>query len=157
MKKIAPCLWFDSEAEEAAKFYVSVFPNSKILSTEKYVVETPSDKPMDSVMTVYFELDGNHFMTLNGGKFFKISEAISLMIPCDSQNEMDYYYEKLSADPEAEICGWLKDQFGVSWQLIPTDYNEMMKSLPLEKKKKVMEALMKMKRLNLEEIKKAGE
>jgi predicted 3-demethylubiquinone-9 3-methyltransferase (glyoxalase superfamily) len=155
MKKITPCIWFDSEAEEVANFYVSIFPNSKIKNVEKYVTETPSNKPIGSVITVTFELDGNEFMTLNGGSYFKVSEATSFIIPCDTQKEMDYYYEKLSAEPDSEVCGWLKDKFGVSWQVIPSDYDEMMKSASDDSKKKAMEALLKMKRLNIEKLKKA--
>lgn len=155
--KISPCLWFDNEAEEAAKFYVSIFPNSKIKSIEKYATETPSNKPVGSVMTVTFELDGNEFMGLNGGPYFKLSEAVSFMIPCENQKEVDYYYEKLSAQPEAEMCGWLKDKFGVSWQLVPKEFDEFMNSLNEEKKKKTMEALLEMKRINFDELKKAAE
>ena len=156
MKKISPCLWFDDEAEEAAKFYVSVFPNSKIKHVEKYLTDTPSNKKIGSVMTVTFELDGNEFMGLNGGDFFKISEAVSFMIPCKDQKEMEYYYDKLSDDPNSEVCGWLKDKFGVSWQIIPEDYDKFMGSLSHDKKKKVMEALLEMKRLDMDELKEAA-
>jgi len=152
--KITPCLWFDNEAEDAAKFYVSIFPNSKIKHIEKYTVETPSNKPIGSVMTVTFDLDGNEFMGLNGGDYFKITEAISFIITCKNQEEIDYYYDKLSAVPEAEVCGWLKDKYGVSWQLIPEGYDEMMNSLDEEKKKKIMEVLLKMKRIDMNELKK---
>ena len=291
--KITPCLWFDNEAEEAAKFYVSIFPNSKIKYNEKYTTETPSNKPIGSVMTVTFELDGNEFMGLNGGDYFKINpsvsftincksveevdnlweklsrdgkvlmelaeypfskkygwledkygvswqlivredkqkimpslmfiqenngmakeaidfytnifknskvvesaeyeegegntkgylkysrfsldgkdfiamdggvnhkfnfnEAISFIITCKNQEEIDYYYDKLSAVPEAEVCGWLKDKYGVSWQLIPEGYDEMMNSLDEENKKKVMEALLKMKRIDMNELERARE
>ncbi len=151
--KITPCLWFDGEAEAAAKFYVSVFPNSKIKQVEKYVVDTPSNKPVGSVMTVTFELNGNEFMALNGGPYFKINEAVSMMIPCKDQKEMNYYYAKLSSDPNAEVCGWLKDKFGVSWQLNPKDFDKMMKSLSPEKKKRTMKALLEMKRLDMAKLK----
>lgn len=156
MNKITPCLWFDSEAEEAAKFYVSVFPNSKIKHVEKYSVETPSNKPIGSVMTVTFELNGNEFMGLNGGNYFKLNEAVSFMIQCKDQKEVDYYYQKLSHVKEAEVCGWLKDKFGVSWQIIPTNFDKLMSSLDGAKKKKVMTALMKMSRLDMDKLEKVA-
>jgi len=152
MKKITPCLWFDGEAEPAAMFYVSVFPNSKIKHIEKYAVDTPSNKPIGSVMTVTFELDGNEFMALNGGPYFKLNEAVSLMIPCENQKEVEYYYNKLSAVPESEMCGWLKDKFGLSWQLIPKEFDKLMGSLDPEKKERVMKALLEMKRIDINEL-----
>ena len=155
MKKITPCIWLDNEAEEAANFYVSVFPNSKITYTEKYLTETPSNKPIGSILDITVELDGNEFMLLNGGPFFKVSEAVSFIIPCEDQKEMDYYYDKLSVDPEAEVCGWLKDKFGVSWQVVPTKYVEMVKAADDDKKKRMMEKLLQMKRLNLAELENA--
>lgn len=155
MQKITPCLWFDSKAEEAAKFYVSIFPNSKINHVERYNVDTPSHKPIGSVMTVTFSLSGNEFMGLNGGPFFKLTEAVSFMIECKDQKEIDYYYNKLSHDPKAEICGWLKDKFGLSWQLIPKGFDKLMGGMDAEKKKRAMEALMKMKRINLKELEEA--
>lgn len=157
MKKIVPCLWFDNEAEEAARFYVSIFPDSKIKQIEKYVTETPSNKPVGSVMTVTFELDGNEFMALNGGDYFKINEAVSWMITCKDQKEIDHYYEKLSADPNAEICGWLKDKFGVSWQLIPQEYDKMMNSWTPEQKKRAMKALLEMKRIDMQKLQETAE
>ncbi len=150
--KITPCLWFDSEAEEAANLYISVFPNSKITLIENYVTETPSNKPIGSVLTVTFELDGNEFMALNGGPEFKFNEAISLIIPTQGQEEIDYYYEKLSVDPDAEICGWFKDKYGLSWQLNSIEYIKIMESTDEEKKKQTMEKLLQMKRLNLAEL-----
>jgi predicted 3-demethylubiquinone-9 3-methyltransferase (glyoxalase superfamily) len=152
MKKITPCLWLDSGAEDAANFYVSVFPNSKILQTEKYLSETPSNKPVGSVVTVTIDLDGNEFMLLNGGPYFKITEAVSFIIPCDDQKEMDYYYDKLSVDPESEVCGWLKDKYGVSWQLLPTEYEKIMSTSDEATKKRVWDKMMNMKRLNLAEL-----
>ena len=128
MQKITPCLWFDSEAEDAAKFYTSVFPNSKILNIVPYISETPSNKPVGSVMTVDFELNGQRFTALNGGPFFKINEAISFQVFCKDQTEIDSYWEKLSAVPESEQCGWCKDKFGVSWQIIPENIGELVKS-----------------------------
>lgn len=156
MTKITPCLWFDNEGLEAAEFYVSIFPNSKIKHIEKYTTETPSNKPIGSVMTVTFELNGNEFMALNGGTYFKINEAVSFIIECENQKEIDYYYEKLSAVPEAEVCGWLKDKFGVSWQLVTKDFEKLMSSMDTDKKKKAMEALLKMKRINIKEIERAA-
>ena len=156
MKRITPCLWFDSEGEEAAKFYVSIFPNSKIKHIEKYTTETPSNKPIGSVMTVTFELDGNEFMALNGGSFFKLNEAISLIIPCKDQKEMDYYYDKLSADPKSEICGWLKDKYGLSWQVVPENFDKMMSSTDEKGKARMMKALLDMGRINLAELEKAA-
>ncbi|MGV8142180.1 MAG: VOC family protein [Candidatus Pacearchaeota archaeon] len=151
-KKIIPCLWFDNSAEDAAKFYVSVFPNSKINHVEKYSTETPSEKPIGSVMTVTFSLDGNEFMALNGGPMFKLSEAVSFMIECKDQKEIDYYYKKLSHHPESEVCGWLKDKFGLSWQLIPKDFDKMMSRLDSAKKKRVMSVLMEMKRIDMKKL-----
>ena len=149
MQKISPCLWFDSQAEEAAKFYTSIFPNSKIKETAKYTTDTPSNKKIGSVMTITFELDGCEFMALNGGPFFKLSEAMSLIIYCKDQKEINYFYEKLSAVPESEMCGWLKDKFGVSWQLVTRDFDKVMKG---KNSKKVMEALMEMKRIDVNEL-----
>ena|SRR5437879_3744550 len=148
-QKIVPCLWFDSNGEEAVNFYTKIFKNSKILNTARYLVETPSNKPKGSVMTIDFELDGQKFMALNGGPFFKFNEAISLMIYCSDQKEANYFYDKLSAVPKAEICGWLKDKFGVSWQLVPTDMDKMASGKNAEK---VMAAVLKMKRLDVEKL-----
>ncbi len=156
MKKLTTCIWLDNEAEEAANFYVSVFPDSKIIQTDKYLSETPSNKPIGSVLTVTLEILGeNEFMLLNGGPYFKVSEAISFVIPCKDQAEMDYYYDKLSADPEAEVCGWLKDKFGVSWQIIPHNYNELMNSADEGKRKRMWDKVMQMKKFNLAELENA--
>lgn len=144
--KITPCLWFDNEAEEAARFYVSVFPNSRIKHLEKYSTETPSNKPVGSVLTVTFDLNGNEFTALNGGPDFKITEAISFVIECKNQEEIDTYYEKLSAVPESEVCGWLKDKYGVSWQLVTPDVEKLCG------KKEVMDELLKMKRLDVNKL-----
>jgi predicted 3-demethylubiquinone-9 3-methyltransferase (glyoxalase superfamily) len=146
MNKISLCLWFDDEAEEAAKLYTSIFKNSRITGTSKYTTKTPSNKPVGSILTVTFELDGQQFMALNGGPMFKFNEAISLMIYCKDQKEIDYYYEKLSVVPEAEICGWLKDKFGVSWQIVTLDMGELMSS------KEAMDAMLKMKRLDINKL-----
>ena len=158
-QKITPCLWYDNNAEQAAKYYVSVFPESKIKNIEHYgkAEADESGMPEGSVMTVSFELNGNEFLALNGGSAFKLSEAVSFMIECKDQAEIDYYYEKLSAVPESEVCGWLKDKFGVSWQIMPKDFDKMMSELEKKKKQKVMGALLKMKRINLKELKDAAE
>lgn len=150
--KITPCIWMDNEAEEAANFYVSIFPNSKITQIDKRLTEDPSNKPIGSVLTVLFEIDGMEFMLLNGGPEFKPNEAISFSIPASSQEEIDMIYQKLSADPNAEICGWLKDKYGVSWQINPPQYYEIMKSEDEAKKKRMMDKILQMKRLNLKEL-----
>jgi predicted 3-demethylubiquinone-9 3-methyltransferase (glyoxalase superfamily) len=159
MKTITPCLWFDSQAEEAVKFYISVFPNSKINHIERYgeSASPASGMKKGSVMTVTFTLNGNDFMALNGGPAFKFSEAISFITECEDQKEMDYYYKKLSAVPEAEQCGWLKDKFGISWQLIPKGFEKMMENTDSKKKEKMMAALLKMKRINIKKLEQAGE
>jgi predicted 3-demethylubiquinone-9 3-methyltransferase (glyoxalase superfamily) len=156
MKQITPCIWLDNEAEEAANFYVSIFPNSKITGIDRYITESPSNKPIGSVLTVAFELNGSSFMTLNGGPEFKANEAISFIVPCKDQEEIDYYYEKLSHFPESEICGWLKDKYGVSWQLVPENYEEIVANASEEGKKRVMEALLEMKRINVSDLEQAA-
>ena len=149
IKKISPFLWFDSQAEEAAKFYVSVFENSKILTTSYYTADTPSEKPKGSVMTVNFELDGLEFTALNGGSIFKFNESISFVVKCKDQEEIDYFWEKLSNDPNAEQCGWLKDKFGLSWQIVPENLGELIKS------EKSMQEMLKMKKIDIQALKKA--
>lgn len=149
MQKITPCLWFDNEAEEAAKYYVSIFPESKIIETLPYISETPSDKPIGSVMLVNFEINGQPFTALNGGSFFKLSEAVSFQVFCKDQKEIDFYWEKLSAVPESEQCGWCKDKFGVSWQIVPENIGELVKS------EAGMKAMMEMHKIDIEALKKA--
>ncbi len=119
VQKITPCLWFDRNAEEAANHYVSIFKNSRIVTTSRYGEAGPL--PKGTVLTVIFELEGQRFMGLNGGPLFKFSEAISMMVACDTQDEIDAFWEKLSAGGEKGRCGWLKDKFGVSWQVMPVD------------------------------------
>ena len=128
MKPITPCLWFDDQAEEAANFYVSIFPHAKIIETVPYEVETPSNKPVGSVMLVNLEINDQPFTLLNGGTYFKISEAISFQVFCKDQAEINAYWEKLSAVPESEQCGWCKDKFGVSWQIVPENRGELLKT-----------------------------
>jgi predicted 3-demethylubiquinone-9 3-methyltransferase (glyoxalase superfamily) len=150
MQKITTCLWFDSEAEEAVNFYTSVFKNSKIGTTTRYeeASAAASGRPKDSVMTITFELEGREFMALNGGPVFKFTEAISLVVNCKDQVEIDYYWNKLtSGSGEESMCGWLKDKFGISWQIVPDSLGEMFKDK--EKAKRVMEALLKMKKLDI--------
>ncbi len=156
-QKITPCLWFDNQAEEAAKFYTSVFPNSGINQVEEYGESGSEASGMSkgSVMTVAFTLNGNGFMALNGGPVFKFSEAISFMIECKDQKEMDYYYSKLSAVPSAEQCGWLRDKFGLSWQLIPKGFDKLIGNTDPKKKERMMSALLNMKRIDIEKLKQA--
>ena len=155
MQKITPYLWFDKNAEEAINFYVSVFKNSKIVSIQKYPdnVEEEHMKGMEGkVLNGIFELEGQTFMAIDGGPMFKFNEAISLYVECDGQEEVDYYWEKLSAVPEAEQCGWLKDKFGVSWQIIPKQMGELLSSDNKEASGRAMMAMLKMHKINLKEL-----
>jgi predicted 3-demethylubiquinone-9 3-methyltransferase (glyoxalase superfamily) len=151
MQKISPFLWFDNQAEEAANFYVSVFKDSKIGNIVHYDAASAkaSGQPEGSVLTVGFQLEGQDFTALNGGPVFKFTEAVSFVITCEDQEEIDYYWENLSAVPESEQCGWLKDKYGVSWQVVPKDLDELIKT-PAG-----MQAMLKMKKLNIEELKNA--
>ena len=159
MQPITPCLWFDSEAEEAANFYVSIFKNSKITEISRYgeAGKEHHGKPVGSVMVAAFEINGQPFTALNGGPMFKISEAVSFQIMCDSQEDVDYYWEKLGAggDPDAQQCGWLKDKFGVSWQVIPAEFLKMVSGPDAEKTQRAMNAMFQMKKLDLSTLKKA--
>jgi predicted 3-demethylubiquinone-9 3-methyltransferase (glyoxalase superfamily) len=159
IQKITPCLWFDDQAEEAAAFYTAIFRNSKILSTTRYG-EAGRDvhgRAAGTVMTIAFELNGQTFTALNGGPVFKFNEAISFQITCETQDEVDYYWEKLSAggDETAQQCGWLKDKYGVSWQLVPAVLIEMLKDSESEKSQRAMEAVLQMKKLDIERLKQA--
>jgi predicted 3-demethylubiquinone-9 3-methyltransferase (glyoxalase superfamily) len=167
-QKITPFLWYDHEAEEAANFYVSVFSrwhrqNSAVISITRYgkAGAAASGRPEGSVMTVEFKLAGQKFTALNGGPPFKLSEALSLAINCDTQEEVDYYWEKLSdgGDPEAQICGWLKDKFGLSWQVVPNILIEYLKDPDPVKSERVMQAMLGMKKMAIAALKraKAGE
>ncbi len=149
-KPITPCLWFDSQAEEAARFYTTVFKNSAIDKISYYGKEGYEihGQPEGTVLTVSFHINGQPFIALNGGPVFKISEAISFQVFCDTQEEIDYYWENLSSVPEAEQCGWLKDKFGVSWQIVPSILDQLM-SDP-EKAGRVMQAYLKMKKFDIE-------
>ena len=152
MPKITPHLWFDKEAKEAAEFYTTVFPRSKIKNTT-----TLHNTPSGTVDIVSIELLGQDFMLLSAGPLFKFNEAISFIVHCDSQDEIDYYWEKLSAVPEAEQCGWLKDKFGLSWQIVPTAMDEMMKDKDPKKLARVTEAFLKMKKFDIAALKRAYE
>jgi predicted 3-demethylubiquinone-9 3-methyltransferase (glyoxalase superfamily) len=159
MKNITPCLWFDSNAEEAVNFYTAVFKNSKIGKISRYT-EAGYEihrQPAGTVLTIEFELNGQPFMALNGGPIFKFNEAVSFQVNCESQAEIDYYWEKLSAggDPNAQQCGWLKDKFGLSWQIVPTILGELLHSNDATKSGRVMATLLKMKKLNIEALKQA--
>jgi predicted 3-demethylubiquinone-9 3-methyltransferase (glyoxalase superfamily) len=159
-QRITPFLWFDTQAEEAANFYVSIFKNSRIKGMARYDGEAAkaAGRPPGSVMTVQLELDGQDFVALNGGPVFKFTEAISFVVNCESQDEIDHFWQKLSAGGQAIECGgWLKDKFGVSWQVVPTILGEMLQDRDPEKPKRVMAALMKMKKLDIAGLRKAYE
>ncbi len=154
MQKITPFLWFNDQAEEAVNFYLSVFKNAKLLAMTRYGEEGPG--PQGSVMTVAFALDGNEFVALNGGPLFKFTEAISFVVNCETQEEIDYYWEKLPADGGQEIeCGWLKDKYGLCWQIVPTVLWEMMQDKDTARSQRVMRALMQMKKLEIGALQRA--
>lgn len=153
MPKITPFLWFDSQAEEAAKFYVSIFQNSKIKTITRYGEAGPG--PKGSVLTVVFELDGQEFIALNGGPLFKFTEAISFSVDCKTQQEVDEYWGKLTAGGQESQYGWLKDKYGLSWQINPTVLGEMLYDPDPQKAKRVMEAMLKMKKIDIAELKRA--
>lgn len=165
MQKITPCLWFDKEAEEAMNFYVSVFngaphkkAESKILDIVRYEegMNTPGMPEMaGKVITGIFELAGQRFMALDGGPIFKFSEAMSLLIDCDGQEEVDYFWEKMSAVPESEQCGWIKDKYGVSWQIIPKQMGELLSSPDKKKAMAVMNVMLEMKKIDIAGLQKA--
>ena len=161
IRHIRPCLWFDNQAEEAANYYVSIFENSKITQVARYsdVGQEIHKRPAGSVMTVTFELDGHKFIALNGGPLFKFSEAISLAVGCDTQSEIDYFWEKLSAggDPKAQQCGWLKDKYGLSWQIVPTRLMELLGDPDREKSQRVMQAMLQMKKIDVARLEQAYE
>ena len=156
IQKISPCLWFDDQAEAAAKFYLGIFPNSKITRTAYYgeAGHEFHGKPPGSVMTVAFELDGQPFTALNGGPIFKFNEAISFQVMCDTQAEVDHYWEKLSegGDEQAQQCGWLKDKYGVSWQIVPATLSWMVSDADQQKSQRVVQAILRMKKLDIAEL-----
>jgi len=156
-QKIVPHVWLEKDADRAAEFYVSVFKNSRILKTSYYpkAAEEVSGQKKGSVMTVRFTLEGQEFMVLNGGPAFKPNEAVSFMVFCDTQEEIDYFWDKLSSVPEAEQCGWLKDKFGLSWQIVPTILDTMIADKDPQKVERVTAAFLKMKKFDIEKLKKA--
>jgi len=153
LQKITPFLWFDHEAEEAAKFYTSVFRNSTIESVARYGDAGPG--PKGSVMTVAFELEGQKFVALNGGPIFKFTEAISFVVNCDSQEEVDEMWRKLSAGGKEVECGWLKDKYGLSWQIVPTALMRMLQDKDAEKSQRVMKAMLQMKKIDIARLEEA--
>ena len=158
-QKITPCLWFDDQAEEAAKFYTGIFKNSKIGSISRYgeAGREVHGRPPGTVMTVAFELNGQSFTALNGGPVFKFNEAISFQVNCQDQKEVDYYWEKLSegGDEKAQQCGWLKDKYGVSWQIVPTVLIDMLGEPTSEKSQRAMAAMLQMKKIDIAKLERA--
>lgn len=154
--RIAPCLWFDSEAEAAVAFYTGIFPDSRIVTVSRYseAGQEFHGKPAGSVMTVAFELDGQAFTALNGGPLFRFNEAISLQVYCETQQEIDHYWEKLSAggDPQAQQCGWLKDRYGLSWQIVPLPLLELLNGPDAQKAQRVMSAVLRMKKIEITQL-----
>lgn len=159
MKGITPNLWFDRQAEEAARFYVSVFPKSRIGRITYYGESAAqmSGLPKGTVLTVDFEINGEPFVALNGGPMFKFSEAISFIVNCESQEEVDRYWNKLLEGGQESECGWLKDRYGLSWQIVPTELNDMLADADPERSERVMTAMLKMKKLDLGELRRAYE
>ena len=159
MQKISPCLWFDDNAEEAVAFYVSIFKNAKVGNVTRYGKEGYEihKREEGTVMTVDFELEGQKFLALNGGPVFKFNEAISFQIYCETQEEVDYYWEKLTEDGDkmAQQCGWLKDKYGVSWQVVPSILVKMLQDKDSNKSERVMKAMLQMQKLDISTLKKA--
>jgi predicted 3-demethylubiquinone-9 3-methyltransferase (glyoxalase superfamily) len=159
MQAIKPCLWFDKQAEEAAKFYCSIFKNAKLGAVTRYGKEGHEihGMPEGSVLAIEFSLDGNDFVALNGGPLFKFTEAVSFQVLCETQKDVDYYWEKLSAggDPKAQQCGWLKDKFGLSWQVVPTVLAGLLYDKDAKKAGRTMNALLQMKKLDIAALQRA--
>ena len=154
MPQPTPCLWFDTEGEDAAELYTSVFPNSKILEVARYGSAGPRSE--DTVMTVTFELDGQKFVALNGGPDFKFNEAVSFQIYCRDQAEVDHYWEKLGEGGEPGPCGWLKDRFGLSWQVVPNRLMELLSDPDREKSQRVMASMLEMGKIEIDELERAA-
>jgi predicted 3-demethylubiquinone-9 3-methyltransferase (glyoxalase superfamily) len=154
MQKITPCLWFDTQAEEAAAFYTSVFANSRILEVSRYGEAGPG--PAGSVMTVSFELDGQEFVGLNGGPHFTFNEAISFQVSCADQEEVDTFWSRLSEGGEEGPCGWLKDPYGVSWQIVPTRLTELLSHPDPQTSQRVMEAMLQMRKIDIAALERAA-
>jgi predicted 3-demethylubiquinone-9 3-methyltransferase (glyoxalase superfamily) len=159
MQKITPCLWFDHQAEEAAKFYASIFKNSRIGNMTRYgeAGAKVSGRPKGSVMTVTFEIEGQEFVALNGGPHFTFSEAVSFMVKCETQKEIDEMWEKLSQGGEQGPCGWLKDQYGLSWQIVSPVWDEMLRDKDVKKSERVMKAILQMTKPDIKTLKQAYE
>ena len=155
MFKITPFLWFDNNAEEAMNFYISIFKNSKVMSVTRYGEEGPG--PQGTVMTATFQLDGQEFFALNGGPEFTFTEAISFFVNCETQQEVDDLWERLSEGGETSQCGWLKDKYGLSWQIIPSALGELLQDKDAEKSKRVMQAMLQMGKIDIKALKKAYE
>lgn len=158
-QRITTNLWFDRNAEDAVNFYTSIFKNSTIKGITHYTKEgfNIHKMPEGTVMTIVFELDGREFLALNGGPIFKFNEAVSFVVNCSDQQEIDYYWDRLipGGDPNAQVCGWLKDQFGLSWQIVPTILSELLNNKDAEKTSRVMAAVMQMKKINLSLLREA--
>jgi predicted 3-demethylubiquinone-9 3-methyltransferase (glyoxalase superfamily) len=157
MQKITPHLWFDNQAEEAANFYTSIFKRSKITSVMRYgdAASKVAGRPKGSVLTVTFQIEGQEFIALNGGPLFTFSEAISFFVKCRNQAEVDYLWNKLSAGGETQPCGWLKDKYGLSWQIVPDGLQEMFEDKDAERSERVMQAMLQMKKLDIETLRRA--
>jgi predicted 3-demethylubiquinone-9 3-methyltransferase (glyoxalase superfamily) len=157
--KITPCLWFDDQAEDAARFYATIFKDSKIVAISRYseAGQEIHQKPAGSVLTVTFELNGHSFTALNGGPHFKFNEAVSFQIECATQEEVDYFWERLSqgGDPEAQQCGWVKDKFGLSWQIVPKVLPELLSNPDAVKSQRAFQAMLKMKKLDIKGLQRA--
>jgi len=157
--RINPCLWFDTQAEEAARFYTSIFKGAKITAIARYpaVGQEIHGQPAGAVMTVAFEIGGQSYTALNGGPIFKFNEAISFQIECDTQDEVDYYWQRLSegGDPQAQQCGWLKDKFGLSWQVVPTVLQKMILDPDTAKSQRAFQAMLQMKKFDIAALQRA--
>jgi predicted 3-demethylubiquinone-9 3-methyltransferase (glyoxalase superfamily) len=154
MQKITPCLWFDTQGEEAANFYTTVFENSRILDVARYGSAGPG--PEGTVMTVTFELDGQKFVALNGGPHFTFNEATSFQVSCETQDEVDYFWSRLSEGGEEGPCGWLKDRYGLSWQIVPTALLELVRDSDTEKSQAAMKAMLGMRKIDIEALRRAA-
>ncbi len=158
MQRITPCLWFDGQAEEAVSFYTAIFPNSRVCKTTHYddASSHASGMPEGSVLTVAFELDGQSFLALNGGPQFHFTEALSLSVNCDTQADVDHYWSRLSEGGEESVCGWLKDRYGLSWQIVPKRLPELLSQGDPKAASAAMAALMKMKKIDIAELERAA-
>jgi predicted 3-demethylubiquinone-9 3-methyltransferase (glyoxalase superfamily) len=161
LQRLTPFLWFDNQAEEAVSFYTSIFKNSRVVSVTRYgeAGTVASGRPKGTVMTIAFQLDGQEFVALNGGPHFQFSEAISFVVNCESQGEVDYYWEKLSdgGDEKAQQCGWLRDRYGVSWQIVPVALRTFVGGPDPEKSQRAMQALLQMRKIDIQGLKEAYE